>query len=294
MSISAEDEKDGLARVQAATDYPVQRAEDGWIVGQFFNCWLSSVFQPVLESSGRTIVGHAAYIRSTLTSGGSLSPWQAFGLTEGDKLLVRFDRLCRTVHALNYFSDDAGKSDLFVTVQPRLLESVKDDHGRAFERILNIIGVETARVVIEIPIEVNRDWRLLKHVISNYRSRGYRISINHSGVNEDWVAELASLYPLFPEIIRLDASLLYRYQVSGSLGDAIHHFGSTLLVYDIETPQQMAAAIHAGADFLQGRHIGAPTRGIETVTAPGAETKYLPEYEPNRPRHELSARGGRF
>ena len=74
----------------------------------------------------------------------------------------------------------------------------------------------------------------------------------------------------------------------------VHHFGSKLLVYDIETPQQMAAAIHAGADFLQGRHIGAPTRGIETVTAPGAETKYLPEYEPNRPRHELSARGGRF
>jgi EAL domain-containing protein (putative c-di-GMP-specific phosphodiesterase class I) len=170
---------------------------------------------------------------------------------------------------------------------------VKDDHGRAFERILNIIGVETARVVIEIPIEVNRDWRLLKHVISNYRSRGYRISVNHSGATEDWMAELTSLYPLFPEIIRLDASLLYRHQVSGSLGDAIHHFGSTLLVYDIETPRQMDAAIQAGADFLQGRHIGAPIRAIETIAAPISETRHLPEYEPNRPRYELHARGDR-
>jgi EAL domain-containing protein (putative c-di-GMP-specific phosphodiesterase class I) len=293
MSISAEEENNGLARVQAATDYPVQRSEDGWIVGHFFNCWLSSVFQPVLEVSGHAVVGHAAYTRSTLNGGGSLTPWQAFGLTEGDKLLVRFDRLCRTIHALNFFSDVSRRGDLYVTVQPRLLESVKDDHGRAFERILNIIGVATARVVIEIPIEVNRDWRLLKHVISNYRSRGYRIAVNHSGANGDWVGELASLYPLFPEIIRLDASLLYRHQVPGSLVDTIHHFGSTLLVYDIETPQQMGAAIDAGADFLQGRHIGAPIRAVETVAAPIPETQHLPEYEPNRPRQELYPRGGR-
>jgi EAL domain-containing protein (putative c-di-GMP-specific phosphodiesterase class I) len=292
MSISAAEEKDGLARVQAGTDYPVQRSDDGWIVGRFFNCWLSSVFQPVLEGSGQSVVGHAAYTRSTVHGGGSLSPWQAFALTEGDTLLVRFDRLCRVIHALNYFSDVSRKGDLYVTVQPRLLESVKDDHGRAFERILNIIGVATAGVVIEIPIEVNRDSRLLKHVISNYRSRGYRISVNHSGANEDWMAELVSLYPLFPEIIRVDASVLYRYQVSGSLVDAIHHFGSKLLVYDIETSQQMAVAIRAGADYLQGRYIGAPVRAIETGAAHVPETKHLPVYGPNRSRHEFSAKGG--
>ena len=49
MSVSAKESKDELARIQEATDYPVQRSEDGWIVGHFFNCWLSSVFQPVFD-----------------------------------------------------------------------------------------------------------------------------------------------------------------------------------------------------------------------------------------------------
>ena len=256
--------KDGLARIQAATDYPVQRSEDGWVIGHFFHSWLSSVFQPVFGLSAHRIAGHAAYIRSTTEGKSVLSPWKAFALTEGDALLVRFDRLCRVIHALNYFSN-TSQGDLFVKVQPRLLESVKDDHGRAFERILHIIGVETSRVVIEIPTEVNRDSRLLKHVISNYRSRGYRIAINHSVTTEDWIAELASLYPLFPHIVRLEASALERRYGTESLVDAVHHFGASVLVHDIETAQQKRIAVESGADLLQGRALGLPLRAIETA-----------------------------
>ena len=276
MGVSVKDirhAKDGLARIQAATDYPVQRSEDGWIIGHFFNSWLSSVFQPVFSLSEHRIAGHAAYIRSTTEGKSVLSPWKAFALTEGDALLVRFDRLCRVIHALNYFSS-ASQGDLFVTVQPRLLESVKDDHGRAFERILNIIGVETSRVVIEIPTEVNRDSRLLKHVISNYRSRGYRIAVNHSVTTDDWMAELASLYPLYPHIVRLEASALERRYGTESLLDAVHHFGASVLVHDIETAQQKTVAIQAGADLLQGRALGLPVRAIETAVPTVMEEQY--------------------
>ena len=73
---------------------------------------------------------------------------------------------------MNYFSAAPERRILFLTVQPRLLESVKDGHGRAFEKVLDLIGVETSRVVIEIPVEVNHNWQLLKHVVVNYRSKG--------------------------------------------------------------------------------------------------------------------------
>ena len=76
-------------------------------------------------------------------------------------MLVKLDRLCRTVHALNYFRAASGQANLFVTVQPRLLESVKDDHGEAFAKVLDLIGIPTSRVVIEIPADVNRNWKLL-------------------------------------------------------------------------------------------------------------------------------------
>ena len=198
-------DKDALARIQEANDYPLQRAQDGRVVGHFFHCRLSSVFQPAFDVIDRQVVGHSAYVRTDATDDGGLSPWGVFALATDDPVVVRLDRLCRTLHALNYFSAVAQRQTLFLAVQPRLLESVKDGHGRAFEKVLDLIGVETSRVVIEIPAEVNQDWRLLKHVIVNYRSRGYRIALNHVGESEGWMAELDSLHPDF---VRLEAGEL--------------------------------------------------------------------------------------
>ncbi|HKB81992.1 MAG TPA: EAL domain-containing protein, partial [Burkholderiales bacterium] len=122
-------DKDALARIQAATDYPLQRAVDGRVVGHSFHCRLSSVFQPVIDVSGRQVVGHAAYVRSDANDDAALSPRGIFALAVDDPVLVRLDRLCRTLHALNYFSAVPESQSLFVAVQPRLLESVKDGHG---------------------------------------------------------------------------------------------------------------------------------------------------------------------
>lgn len=253
---------DELRRVQATTGYLLQRSEDDWIIGHFSNNRLSSVFQPVVDANTRQVIGHAAYIRSGADHTNVLSPWGVFALATEDTLLVNLDRLCRTVHAINYFSAASGPGNLFVSVQPRLLESVKDDHGRAFAEVLDLIGVATSRVVIEIPAEVNRDWRLLRHVISNYRSRGYRIAANHSGASDNWMTELGSLYP---DIVRQEASTLLQHTGSDPLLETVHRFGAALLVRDIETSQQMAAAIRAGADLLQGRFLGQPARTIETT-----------------------------
>lgn len=263
MNGSAAIKKDALARIQEATDYAVQRNDDGATVGLFFDCVLSTVFQPIFSGKTREVVGHAAYARSQLHGENPLSPWKVLSLTEGDAPLVRFDRLCRVVHALNYFVAPPEKSWLLVAVQPRLLENVKDDHGRAFKRVLDIIGVETSRVVIEIPAEVNRNWKLLQHVTRNYKSHGYRIAINYGGTNENWLPELAALYPLFPDIVRLDRSILLRHGGAQPLLEAVHEFGSVALVHEIETQNQLVAAIRAGANFLQGRFLGAPTGKIE-------------------------------
>lgn len=268
-------DKDALARIQAATDYPLQRAADGRVVGHFFHCRLSSVFQPVFDVSERQVVGHAAYVRSEANDVGALSPWGIFALAADDPLLVRLDRLCRTLHALNYFSAVPERQNLFLAVQPRLLESVKDGHGRTFEKVIDLIGVETSRVVIEIPAEVNEDWRLLKHVIGNYRSRGYRVALNHSGENEGWMVNLGSLYPDF---VRLGAAQLNNRTGTTALVDAIHRFGAMLLIRDVETEQEMSAAVRAGADLLQGRFLGEPTRAIASISRRAQEQGSHPGY----------------
>ena len=77
------------------------------------------------------------------------------------------------------------------------------------------------------------------------------------------MAELASLYPLYPDMIRLEAPVLLKQGGMRSLVDAIHHFGAQVLVHEIETTQQLDAALHAGADFLQGSLLGIPAQSIE-------------------------------
>lgn len=258
---------DELVRVQVTTDHRLQRSEDGWVIGYFFNNRLSSVFQPVVGANDRRVIGHAAYIRSGPDHKDVLPPWGIFALAAEDALLVKLDRLCRTLHAINYFCTASGSGNLFVGVQPRLLESVKDDHGRAFAEVLDLIGIAASRVVIEIPAEVNRDWRLLRHVIGNYRSRGYRIAANYSGTNDGWMSELGNLYP---DIVRVDASTLLQNDRTDPPLDTVHRFGAALLVRDIETRRQMVAAVRTGADLLQGRFLGRPSRSIELDRPPAA------------------------
>jgi EAL domain-containing protein (putative c-di-GMP-specific phosphodiesterase class I) len=278
---------DELVRVQATTDYRLQRLEDEWVVAHFAHSRLSSVFQPVLAASALEVVGHAAFIRGEPDNKNILSPWEIFSLAKEDSVLVKLDRLCRTVHALNYFGAASGSGDLFVSVQPRLLESVKDDHGSAFATVLDLIGIPTSRVVIEIPREVNRNWKLLGRVIGNYRSRGYRIAANHTGTCDNWMEELGSLYP---DMVKLEAwSLRSRYGTRAAV-DSIHQFGGKVLVHEIETIQHKDAALQEGADLLQGRALGMPMRGIEPAVPGLRQTQYL---EPPGDHRERSFRGTR-
>ncbi|SFW10848.1 EAL domain-containing protein [Nitrosovibrio sp. Nv17] len=256
---------DELVQIQATTDSPLRRSEDGWITAHFSDRRLSSAFQPVIDARTRQVAGHAAYVRCGPGHQRMTLPRDIFALATEDRLLVKLDRLCRTLHAFNYFNVANGLGWLSVNVQPRLLESVKDDHGRAFSEILNLIGITPSRVVIEIPVEVNRDWRLFKRVVGNYRSHGYRIAANHSGA-AGWMPQLRDLYP---DVLRLEASSLLHHSDSAPLREDVHRFGAVLLVHGIETRQQMAAAFQVGAGLLQGRLLGGPVSRVFEAADPG-------------------------
>lgn len=255
--------KDEFELIRSATDYSLERAEDGWISGRFYRCKLTSAFQPILNTKENKTIGHTAYIRSESNGEIALSPWQIFAQATNDEQLVNLDRLSRAVHALNYFNKPSSLDKLFVGVHPRLLESVKADHGRAFEDFLNLIGVRTSRIVIEIPPIINHNWELLQKVINNYRSRGYQIAANYSGSSSQWMSELGSLYP---DIVRINAhDLLHRPSID-NLIKTTHQFRASILVWNIGTFDQLTAVKHAGADYLQGNYLSEPARAIHTIS----------------------------
>lgn len=263
-----------IERIITATGFSLQHSDHGEITGLFYHCRLSSDYQPVFEAARNNIIGQEARIRADLNGNGEiqLSPWHIFALAPDDEQLIKLDRLCRTIHALNFLDNITNKQmKLFVNVQPRLLESVKDDHGSTFAQILDIIGIRTSRIVIEIPVEANRDWRLLKRIIMNYRAHGYLTMINYSGTHNDQISELGKLYPNF---IRVNARDLLRRNILEPLIATAHDQGTDVLVASIETSYQLTDAIHAGADLLQGNFLSNPS--YKTDSMPASFSRQIP------------------
>jgi len=255
--------KDKLALIKVFTNYSLEYSDENWITGNFYNCRLSSAFQPVFSPDKGKIIGHAAFIRSESNGEIALSPWQIFAMASKDTQLVELSHLCRAIHALNYFPKTAKQELIFIDLHPHLMESTKDDHGRMFANFLSLIGISTAQVVIEIPPVVNRHWKLLRRVIDNYRSNGYKMMANYNSSNGDWLNELGNWYP---DIVNIHAGDLLRQKSADLLTDTIHNFGSTLLVRNINTSEHVTAALQADADYLQGNYLGKTERAIKTTT----------------------------
>lgn len=111
------------------------------INARFYNCSLSSVFQPIVHAASNRPVGHHGLLRAAGSDGVSLSPWGVFSFAVADQELVDLDRLCRTLHVLNYYRTAPERDMLYLNVQLRLLQTVGRDFGRAFEDRLERLGL---------------------------------------------------------------------------------------------------------------------------------------------------------
>jgi EAL domain-containing protein (putative c-di-GMP-specific phosphodiesterase class I) len=268
----------GLAAADTAAvgelgQFQLRQDPRGRVIGDFYECRLSSVFQPVFGADGLSVIGHDARIRCDGGGENSLSPWGIFSMIANDAALVRLDRLCRSVHILNYFSYAQAGHALFLRVEPRLLKSVKRDHGRIFGEVLEHCGIATSKVVIVIPREAAADGDLLARVTANYRSRGYRLAVA-SSLHHD----IASLERLQPDYLQMDVSQFSSEQELKPFIDHVHAWGGRALVTRIEAARELVVALQAGADSMQGyfwgrpdfeniRQNGPPPAPVSTMTA---------------------------
>lgn len=98
-------------------------------------------------------------------------------LIDDNSMLIAADRIARAVHAVNFFL--RGKSDLlFLPVHERLLKSVRYDHGRHFASVLISLGLNPARIVIEIPPAASSHKTFFAYLLNSYRSYGFKVAAN--------------------------------------------------------------------------------------------------------------------
>lgn len=236
--------------------YLLETQTDGQITARYFNCSLSSVFQPIVAAQDGGAIGHQGLLRCF---GGGIdaptSPWGVFSLAGQDRDLVDLDRLCRTLHMLNYFRQNHESLSLFLNINLRLLTAVRQGFGKDFERRLKGIGLRPRSIVIELPDEARSHPGLVYRATADYQARGYRVAVRQEKTAEGLSAYLRKVRP---DIVRISASAGNGECFTAQTTNAIHDIGALALADKVETAAQEEQARNAGFDLIQGFRVGQP------------------------------------
>jgi EAL domain-containing protein (putative c-di-GMP-specific phosphodiesterase class I) len=240
-------------------DYRLEISGDA-VAARYLGLQIRSVFQPIIDLRVDKVLGYEALLRANKQHGNAISPSDAFRQAEVAERLVKFDRLCRTLHTLNYLN--MGVNDLlFLNVHPDLLLAVHG-HGKVFEQVLHQHDVPTQHVVIEINESAISQTPRLIEAIENYRRCGYRIALDNFGAKQ---FDLQRLWDLSPDFVKLDRTFLRKLEVDKRLHkttpqliEAIYELGIEVIAVGVETSDDLERIKVAGIHLAQGNHLGRP------------------------------------
>lgn len=240
----------------------LRRAANGKVVGDWYGCELSSVFQPVVDPRSGRLIGHEAFLRCLGDGHNELSPWALFAAGADDDQVIALDRLARTLHTLNYLASGAGSSAglLFLNVHGRLLAGVSSDHGFAFRRVVDALGFDPARIVIETPRAALEHVDLLAFVHRNYRQNGFQVAANV----ED-PAQWQQLAPVVPaQFIKIDGVRLQEAPDAAATLAALDSARAAATIIVTRLEQRPPFALPAGV-LTQGYAYGEPVPQVSTA-----------------------------
>jgi EAL domain-containing protein (putative c-di-GMP-specific phosphodiesterase class I) len=234
-----------------AGDGMLYAADDGERAAAWFaDLRLHSLFQPVVDLGTEEIVGHQAILVATREDGSTLDAEGAYALCPDDEAVIHFDRLVRTLHALNFLAQRRQTGGfLQLTVHLRHLLAVASKHGLVFEAILKRCGLAPVDIVLEVADVRSAAGERLSTAVASYRERGYRIALTSPSAQH-----------FVPDVVKRSVSDP-ALPAPGEL--PLHLTG-------IDTAADLTLARSNGARFGQGELFG------------GARPDCLPTHKPRR------------
>jgi EAL domain-containing protein (putative c-di-GMP-specific phosphodiesterase class I) len=263
-----------LARLSDATGAAssIWLDHEGKAQGRFFNCTMSSAFQPIRQLDDDTVQAYEGLARSVSAQDQGLSLWKLLDHAASDDESIELDRLCRMLHSINFFrqADSApnAQADLYLNVHDRLLSAVSSNHGHAFRRILDALELPLERVVLQLPAATPQQGWLLNYVSDNYRRNGFRFAVNVNSARD----ALGVLDRLRPDVFKLDAREL---QDTAGLSELLQRAAAAkvaVVFKRVETPQHLTALRELGAAagvslLVQGYLLDEPRSALLQVPA---------------------------
>ena len=226
-----------------STLYP----SDGQVAAWHQGWHLASLFAPVVDLRRERIVGHRASLMVRAADGSPAAAAAVYAGCPTPEAVVHLDRLCRTLHALNFLGQRQQVGGyLQVAVHPRHLQAVPNQHGLVYEAILKRCGLAPQDIVLQIEAGAVVG-EPLRQALAAYRQRGYRLALSGPLLSAD---ELAALAP--------DIVLAAPESPAASLV-AAREAGALIERGDVNDGRQYQAARQAGCDLGSGSLFGEPS-----------------------------------
>jgi len=211
---------------------------------------LRSLFQPIVDLRTGKVVGHQAWLAASREDGTPLNAEAAYATCRDGEAVVHFDRLCRTLHALNFLAQRRHAGGyLQLAVHPRHLLAVPSQHGLVFEAVLKRCGLAPEDIVLELATGQLIDNARLASAVHNYRQRGYRIAL--AGVGDH------------PELFAADIIK----QPLVSLSD-LPRTGAHRHADQLTCDSELAQAAAQGIELAQGPLFGLPQADCVSTHSP--------------------------
>jgi EAL domain-containing protein (putative c-di-GMP-specific phosphodiesterase class I) len=254
------------ALIEHAAAYPFLRehlsldpgAPSGFACAQLRDMRIESGYRPIFDVSMNGIQTLWSAPESADRFGDELG-FQALTLQPGgvqfdpfecvadDQELVALDRLSRTLHAINFFGLQRHGL-LFLRVHERLLKSVKYDHGQHFSSVLVSLGLNPARIVIELPSAAVAHRTFLGYLTKSYQRYGFKVAGNLP--NAGHIMSLSDMAPL--DFLKIDGVAALRDSMVKPLIAYANRLRIPLIFDRVATEAQFDALQQFGARFVQG------------------------------------------
>lgn len=242
----------------------------GKVEGRVDDLCLASVLKPIsLTENPRAIQGQNAAMHSYIEGYSPFTLVDVYGDgDEDDAFQINLDRLCRTLHVLNYLPLAGDGGFLHLEVDARHVLRVKDEHGAYFEEVLGHCGLTPQQVAISVPFDqVDASYQLsLVKGLNNYRRRGYRLGVKLTRTHAEYLQQATILAKrLAPDFVKLDSlflrtsggrsASLTQQEQTRKLVAAASAEGSLVIQEGVESEADLAVAAFVQAQLFEWNYV---------------------------------------
>lgn len=232
---------------------------------------LASHFQPIFSLSHRRAVGHEALLRATNAQGRAVPPAEVLSNHQNFDELVQVDRLCRWLHASNFFRQQQRPDHwLFLNIHPAVFAQGPGRGTRVFmQQLIDRLQTSPSQLVLEVTEDVISEDESFESAVAMAREMGCLLALDDFGAGH---SNFDRVWRIRPEIVKLDRSVVQRAAAEPSIARVVaqmvsllHECGALVLTEGIETLDEAYLALESDVDFVQGYLFGRPAPELHGI-----------------------------